>query len=91
MNKKNSLGKDLLREVAWDWVLKQHEQHETGIDNPAFNVALQNWLEEDPAHRKAYDEALRIWAISGLVPPEDNRASDVPSPPEPHCKRPADE
>jgi len=58
---------DLLWQTAWDWILLEHEQ--------SFDADTQekliNWLQADPAHRKTYDEACRLWLLVGLVPPTD--------------------
>lgn len=65
-------------DAAWQWVLRQHDE---GFEDPQFNAALHDWLRADPAHGRAYDQASRIWAIAGLVPPvNDMSATDGASP-----------
>ena len=80
MNDRTSPCHDPHWDVAWTWVQRQHE---AGFANAAFNAALNQWLQADPAHRRAYDQATRLWAIAGLVPPVNNlsppRCSDPTS------------
>lgn len=73
MTEELSSSQDPLWDEAWAWVQRQHE---TGFDDAVFNAQLNQWLQADPAHRKAYDQAARIWAVSGLVPP----VHDIPIP-----------
>ena len=59
---------DPVWQKALDWVLCTHRQPldaDTASD-------LAAWLDEDPAHRQAYDEAARVWLLTGLVPPADD-------------------
>lgn len=65
---------DPLWQIAWDWVLREHEQ---SLDADT-QADLIEWLKADPTHRKLYDEACRLWLLVGLVPPSD--PSDDPSP-----------
>lgn len=51
-----------------DWVLRTHEQP---LD-PQVTAALNAWLALDPAHRAAYEEAARVWLLTGLVPPSED-------------------
>ncbi|ATE59254.1 FecR/PupR family sigma factor regulator [Thauera sinica] len=67
----NSQSDDPCWEAAWRWVQRQHE---AGVSDEAFNAELIQWLQADPANRRAYEEASRIWTLSGLVPP----ANDLP-------------
>jgi len=59
---------DSLWDTAWKWVVREHEQD---LDDPS-REALFAWLSQDPEHRKVYEEACRVWLISGLVPPPDD-------------------
>jgi len=79
MTDQTSPCQDPIWEEAWVWVQRQHE---TGFDDASFNAQLNQWLQADPAHRKAYDKAARIWSVAGLVPP----AHDIPIP---DCSDPA--
>jgi ferric-dicitrate binding protein FerR (iron transport regulator) len=58
---------DSLWDIAWKWVVREHEQD---LDAPSREQLLA-WLSQDPEHRKVYEEACRVWLISGLVPPAD--------------------
>lgn len=49
---------------AVEWVIREH-----GTLDAADRKELTDWLKRDPAHRAAYEEASRIWLITGLVPP----------------------
>ncbi len=52
-----------------DWVLRLHESElETGAP-VAPPAELAAWLQADPAHRAAFDEASRVWLLTGMVPP----------------------
>lgn len=64
---------DPVWEAALDWVQRQHD---TGFEDPDFNAALNHWLQADPAHRRAYGQAARIWAVAGLVPPGPQAPED---------------
>jgi transmembrane sensor len=56
---------DPVWQAAWHWVLREHE----GRLDDAQRAERLAWLNADPAHRKAYDEAARLWLLAGLVPP----------------------
>lgn len=62
---------DPVWQTAVDWVLRAHEQP---ID-PDTTAALKTWLAQNPAHRTAYEEASRVWLITGLVPPTEDDGS----------------
>lgn len=53
-------------EIAWSWVLRQHEQ---GPLNEAAEEELALWLAADDAHRKAFEKASELWLAAGLLPP----------------------
>jgi transmembrane sensor len=57
---------DLIWRTAWDWVRREHDRENFGEGSRVEMVA---WLLADPAHRKAYDKAARLWLLAGLVPP----------------------
>ncbi|GLS06272.1 hypothetical protein GCM10007860_34480 [Chitiniphilus shinanonensis] len=56
---------DPIWEVAWGWVTRQHE----GTLDDAAQAEFANWLHADPQHRRSYDDAARLWRLTGLVPP----------------------
>jgi ferric-dicitrate binding protein FerR (iron transport regulator) len=62
---------DLVWDKAWEWVVREHEQPLDAV----VRQQLAAWLMENPSHRKAYDEAARIWLVSGLIPPPDDPMS----------------
>ncbi|SEJ55868.1 MULTISPECIES: DUF4880 domain-containing protein [unclassified Variovorax] len=57
---------DLIWRTAWAWVRREHDREGFG---EAARVEMVTWLLADPAHRKAYDKAARLWLLAGLVPP----------------------
>jgi ferric-dicitrate binding protein FerR (iron transport regulator) len=60
----NSSDNDPVWQAALDWVLSAQQQP---LDAPAA-AALAAWLAQDPAHRKAYEKATRVWLLTGLIP-----------------------
>jgi ferric-dicitrate binding protein FerR (iron transport regulator) len=52
-------------QAALDWLLLQHEQAFSDIDQLAFST----WINANVAHQRAYDEAKRVWQLTGLLPP----------------------
>lgn len=80
---------DLVWNIAWSWARRQPLQGDAEL--AALNE-LACWLAADPAHRKAYQKACKLWLLAGLVPP----VNDVPIPgapdasdPDPEQGRPA--
>lgn len=65
----NSRDNDPVWQAALDWVLRAHRQP---LDAQTAS-SLTTWLEQDTAHRKAYEEASRVWLLTGLVPPAENQ------------------
>lgn len=57
---------DSIETTAWAWVRREHDRETFHQADRAEMVA---WLLADPAHRRAYDRAARLWLIAGLVPP----------------------
>ncbi|MEW5824744.1 MAG: FecR/PupR family sigma factor regulator [Pseudomonadota bacterium] len=57
---------DPVWDVAWSWVLRQHEGEGFGAGDEA---ELAHWLAADPTHRDTYEKACRLWLMAGLVPP----------------------
>jgi ferric-dicitrate binding protein FerR (iron transport regulator) len=52
-------------------------------DRDTFDDAARDemttWLAADPAHRRAYDKAARLWLLAGMVPPvNDIGGDDIP-------------
>jgi ferric-dicitrate binding protein FerR (iron transport regulator) len=80
---------DAAWQAALDWVMAQHESPE----DASLREALAAWLGESPAHRAAYEEARRVWLLTGFVPPMDTSddeagREDTPaSPPPSHAGR----
>lgn len=67
---------DPVWDLACSWVLRQHEGE---TFDAAAQAELVQWLEADPAHRKAYDEVSRLWLLAGFVPP----VNDIDHPDDP--------
>lgn len=68
MNEKSNALQDPVWDAAWAWVLLQHE---SGALSEALKGELEIWLSANPAHRKTYNKACKLWSIAGLVPPTD--------------------
>ncbi|PTR15842.1 uncharacterized protein DUF4880 [Nitrosospira sp. Nsp2] len=47
-----------------------------GTMNPADLKELSKWLKAHPSHREAYEEAARVWLLTGLVPPSNPPSGD---------------
>lgn len=77
MDEDTNMTPDPVWEIAWAWILRQHERENF---DAAAQAELIRWLTADPAHRQAYEKANRLWVLAGLVPPVDD--IDVPG-----CKR----
>lgn len=73
--------RDPVWDVAWSWVLRQHERESFDANAQA---ELTQWLVADAAHRQAYDKAGRLWLLVGLVPPVSD--IDLPGATEPEGK-----
>ncbi|WP_219907503.1 DUF4880 domain-containing protein [Nitrosospira sp. Nsp2] len=56
---------------AVEWVMRTH-----GTMNPADLKELSKWLKAHPSHREAYEEAARVWLLTGLVPPSNPPSGD---------------
>mgnify|MGYP001550752918 CR=1 FL=1 len=50
-------------------------KHASPLDAIAEEELLA-WLEKDSANRAAYEEALHLWLLTGLVPRVDEPESD---------------
>lgn len=58
-------------DAATQWLMALHDApHDTTLRN-----GLAAWLAADTAHRAAYDEARRVWMLTGLLAPAANRDS----------------
>ncbi|MBA4143011.1 MAG: FecR/PupR family sigma factor regulator [Nitrosospira sp.] len=55
---------DLVWETSVEWVIREHRSL-----SPSDQKELIDWLNMDPAHRAAYEEASRLWLLTGFVPP----------------------
>ncbi|MFC4314154.1 FecR/PupR family sigma factor regulator [Steroidobacter flavus] len=60
-------------DLAWEWIVREHEQP---LD-AAARQQLTAWLNADPSHLRAYQQAAKVWLIAGLVPPPPD--SDPPA------------
>lgn len=57
-------------QAAMDWVLRLHDNELQGAVPEALQAELATWLRADPGHRPAFEEASRVWLITGMVPPQ---------------------
>ncbi len=66
---------DPIWNTAWEWVQREHDSE--GFD-AAARTEMTAWLLADPAHRRAYDRAARLWLLAGFVPPVNDFGGDPP-------------
>ncbi|ELX08688.1 hypothetical protein Jab_2c07430 [Janthinobacterium sp. HH01] len=66
MNDSTHPAPDPIWDLAWSWVIRQHER---ATFTESDTEELRGWLLADPAHRLAYERAGRLWLAAGLVPP----------------------
>ncbi len=66
---------DPLWSAAWQWVQREHDHAHF---DAAARAEMTAWLLADPAHRKAYDKAARLWLLAGLVPPANDLGEPGP-------------
>jgi transmembrane sensor len=67
----DSKDDDVIWQTALEWIIRSHE---SSLDI-ATERELVDWLENNPAHRAAYDEAFCVWTLAGLVPRLSGRES----------------
>ncbi|MCK0745719.1 FecR/PupR family sigma factor regulator [Chromohalobacter nigrandesensis] len=60
---------DALWHTALGWLMRQHD---SDLDE-AEREALHAWLAASAENRAAYREAERLWTLTGLIPPADER------------------
>nr|WP_163500600.1 DUF4880 domain-containing protein [Halomonas socia] len=60
-------GEDAVWQAALDWSMRMHD----GDLEDAERAQLHAWLAASPNHREAFQEAERLWTLTGLVPPKD--------------------
>lgn len=63
---------DAAWQTALSWVMALHESPQ----DARLREELAAWLNESPVHRSAYEEARRVWLLTGLVPPLDAELED---------------
>ena len=66
-------------QAALGWVMALHESP----DDESLRDKLAAWLAQDPAHRTAYEEARRVWLLTGLVPASQPPVADESDSPPP--------
>jgi len=66
---------DPIWNTAWDWVQREHDS--ASFDDAA-RAEMTAWLLAEPAHRRAYDKAARLWLLAGFVPPVNDFDGDLP-------------
>ncbi|ARN20321.1 hypothetical protein A4W93_10645 [Piscinibacter gummiphilus] len=69
-------SQDPVWDMAWTWIQRQHAT--PTLDDQAARELAQ-WLDADPRHRAAYDQASRLWFVAGFVPPAN--PIDIPDAP----------
>ncbi|QSI32385.1 DUF4880 domain-containing protein [Variovorax sp. RKNM96] len=66
---------DPIWNTAWDWVQREHDSESF---DEAARAEMTAWLLAEPAHRRAYDKAARLWLLAGFVPPANDFGDDLP-------------
>ncbi len=64
---------DPVWELAWEWVVREHEE---SLDE-GRRQQLMTWLQADIKHRAAYEDACEIWLAAALIPRVDGDDSDT--------------
>lgn len=59
---------DDIWQIAWQWA--QYPIHDVPDEHPDI-ARLNVWLDADPKHKKAYEQACHLWLMTGLVPPTE--------------------
>ena len=54
-------------DLIWDRTLELFIKIHDCPDNPAHRDSLVHWLNEDPAHLKAFNELGQIWIATGIA------------------------
>ena len=70
---------DATWQAALGWVMALHESPA----DEGVRAGLAAWLAQDPSHRTVYEEARRVWLLTGLVPPSEAPAEDESESPPP--------
>ncbi|KWV75449.1 hypothetical protein ACJ6YJ_25385 [Pseudomonas marginalis] len=58
--------KDVM-DLIWDRTLELFIKIHDCPDNPEYFERLVHWLNEDPAHLKAFNELGQIWISTGIA------------------------
>ncbi|RDS87408.1 hypothetical protein [Pseudomonas fluorescens] len=59
-------SKDVM-DLIWDRTLELFIKIHDCPDNPEYFERLVHWLNEDPAHLKAFNELGQIWISTGIA------------------------
>lgn len=54
-------------DLIWDQTLELFIKIHDCPDNPEYFERLVHWLNEDPAHLKAFNELGQIWISTGIA------------------------
>jgi len=54
-------------DLIWDQTLELFIKIHDRPDNPEYFERLVHWLNEDPAHLKAFNELGQIWISTGIA------------------------
>lgn len=61
-------AQETIDDAALRWRMAVHDAPQ----DPQVRAGLAAWLALSPAHRAAYDEACRLWMLTGLMAPAAN-------------------
>ena len=67
---------EAVEQAALAWVMALND----APADPQVRSALQGWLAASPTHRAAYEEACRVWQLTGLALPLSTPPADPAAP-----------
>lgn len=62
-------GDDAVWQVAFDWLMREHEEMLSAEDRETLHA----WLAASSQHRRVFHEAERLWLLTGMIPCSDER------------------
>ncbi|MBL0729243.1 DUF4880 domain-containing protein [Piscinibacter sp. HJYY11] len=65
-------AQETIDDAALRWRMAVHDAPQ----DPQVRAGLAAWLALSPAHLAAYDEACRLWMLTGLLAPAANEGDD---------------
>jgi len=76
-------SKEDIDQAAIGWVMARND----APGDAAVREGLAAWLAADAAHRAAYEEARKVWLLTGLLPAQAEPHAEVPQAPSARVER----